>query len=501
MLPAIHPVPPGVADASTGPWCLWISGRRSCATRAGWVVRENLRPGTTAWCIPTNAPTDIQGYADHVSAARGEALELFVSTPAVRFAVEAYRLGFYQGLGARLVWRSGWLDGGRQPPTPAPAPPTYTVEARWRPSLTLPVTTAWPPGVYLLKLMASDGAQSYVPLVVRDDRSRAALLLQESVITWQAYDAWGGASLYHGRQGFEDRARVVSFDRPYVRNRGSGDLLQGGDQPAIALVERLGLDVSYTTDVDVHRHPGLLLRHRALVVVGHGEYWSTPMRAGATAARDMGVNLLFLEANDVFRHVRMAPSPLGPDRRIIDYKVAEEDPLFGRDHAEVTSDWRSGPDPRPESELLGAMYECNPAFADMVVTDPGSWVFAGTGARVGTVLERLVGSTEYDRVQPGSPIPPDLEILAHSPVTCRGRGPSFSDMTYYSAAASGAGVVDTGTTAWAYRLGLACVLNDRCDLVARAVKRSTENILNVFAAGPAGTTFPSRPNVTDLVAP
>ncbi len=323
--------------------------------------------------------------------------------------------------------------------------------------------------------------------MVRNDRSRAALLLQESVITWQAYDGWGGTSLYHGRSGFDDRARVVSFDRPYVRNRGSGDLLQGGDQPIIALVERLGLDVSYTTDLDVHRRPGVLRRHRALVVVGHDEYWSSRMRSGITAARDAGVNLLFLEANDAFRHVRLAASRLGRERRVIDYKVASEDPRLGRDEARVTSDWRSGPDPRPESALLGDMYARNPAFGDMRVAAPDAWVFAGTGVRAGTELEGLVGFTEIDRIQ--APTPARLQVLAHSPVRCRGFGPTFSDMTYYSAR-SGAGVIDTGTTAWIYRLGLPCVLNDRCDEVSRVVLRATENMLTVFAGGPAGASYP-----------
>jgi len=379
-------------------------------------------------------------------------------------------------------------------PEPSPSVGTYLVEAHWIPSVRFRVTSAWLPGVYLLKLVGSDGGQSYVPLVVRDDRSRAALLLQESVITWQAYNSWGGHSLYFGPDHrAQDRARVVSFDRPYLRNRGSGDLLQGGDQPLIALVERLGLDVTYATDLDVHREPGLILRHRALVVVGHGEYWSSRMRAAATAARDRGVNLLFLEANDIYRHVRLASSQLGPDRRVIDYKIAGEDPLLGRDDAQVTTDWRSGPDPRPESELLGAQYECNPAFAAMIVAESDSWVFAGTGARAGTRLQELVGFTEYDRVQPGSPIPAGLEILAHSPVTCRDRS-SFSDMTYY-AAPGGAGVIDTGTTAWVYRLDLECVLNDRCPPPSRTVVRATENILTVFAAGPAGRWFPSRSNV------
>jgi hypothetical protein len=295
-------------------------------------VAENRRPGTSSWCIPTNAPADIQGYADHISAHSGSAVALFVSTTARLFRVDAYRLGFYQGLGGRLIWQSRWLPGQRQP-VPAPSRPTNLVEAGWRSSIRLRITSRWPPGVYLLKLVASDGGQSYIPLVIRDDASRASLLLQESTITWQAYNVWGGYSLYYGPdRRFEDRARVVSFDRPYVRNRGSGDLLQGGDQPLIVLVERLGLDVTYATDVDVDASPAMLLRHRALVVVCHGEYWSGRMRAAATVARNRGVNLLFLQANDVYRHVRLASSPLGADRRVIDYKVAREDPLFGRDN-------------------------------------------------------------------------------------------------------------------------------------------------------------------------
>ena len=236
------------------------------------------------------------------------------------------------------------------------------------------------------------------------------------------------------------------------------------------------------------------------MVVGHGEYWSSRMRAGATAARDHGVNLLFLEANDVYRHVRLAPSPLGPDRRVIDYKVAAEDPLLGRDDAEVTSDWRSGPDPRPESELLGALYACHSAFADLEVTDPTAWVFAGAGVHAGTRLPGSVGFTEIDAVQPRYGVPPGLEVLAHSPATCRGHPPGFSDMAY-DAPSGGAGVIDTGTTAWAYRLELPCVLNDRCDVVARTIGLITGNILSVFGAGPAGASFPSRPNLAEVLGP
>ena len=54
-------------------------------------------------------------------------------------------------------------------------------------------------------------------------------------------------------QSFANRSRVVSFDRPYEVN-GAPQFL-AVELPLIHLVERFGLDLSYTTNVDVHRKP------------------------------------------------------------------------------------------------------------------------------------------------------------------------------------------------------------------------------------------------------
>jgi hypothetical protein len=51
----------------------------------------------------------------------------------------------------------------------------------------------------------------------------------------------------------------------------------------------LGLDVTYWTDIDLDRHPERLLAHRALVSLGHDEYWSTRMRRGAETAGPAGL--------------------------------------------------------------------------------------------------------------------------------------------------------------------------------------------------------------------
>src|SRR5947208_7988170 len=272
---------------------------------AGWVKAENEKPGNRGWNLTntTNqAPGAIEGYADHVSAVQGENVTLFVSTVAPTFHVEAYRMGWYGGDGGRLVWRSPEQPGTKQA-APTISPGANMVEAHWTPSLSVTMTPAWPPGDYLFKLVGSGNLQSRVPLTVRDDASTAAYVIQNSVTTWQAYNLWGGYDLYEGRTGrngtsFETRAKVVSFDRPYEMNGGSGDFM-GNEFPLISLAESLGLDVTYWTDVDLHEHPERALQHKAIISLGHDEYYSSAMRNGLTRARDAGVNIAFLGPNAV----------------------------------------------------------------------------------------------------------------------------------------------------------------------------------------------------------
>jgi hypothetical protein len=460
----------------------------------GWVAVENRRPGTSVWHIThLGARNAIEGWADHVSATAGKRIRLYVSTTAPRFRVEAYRMGWYGGLGARLVWRSPSLPGRRQPP-PTLTAGTNMVATRWRLSLRLTVGPSWLPGDYLLKLTAASG-QRYVPLTVRDDTSRAALVIQNDVTTWQAYNLWGGRNLYVGPNGSpETRSRVVSFDRPYdAAGSGAGDFL-GNEYPLVRLVERLGLDVTYWTDLDLHQHPERLLAHRGLVSLGHDEYWSTSMRRGAETARAHGVNLAFLGANAMFRHIRLQPSPTGPDREEVNYKPwsAPDDPAWRTDPSEVTTDWRQPPLNDPESRLLGDLYECNPVHADGVVADPSSWLFAGAGVRAGTRLPGLVGD-EYDRVQADQPRPPAVELLLHSRVRCRGRA-SFADATWYTVG-SGAGVFDAGTGSWVCQLDRACAEGRISALTARVVRVVTTNLLRALATGPAGQRHRSQSNL------
>ncbi|REK89441.1 hypothetical protein DY245_15790 [Streptomyces inhibens] len=423
---------------------------------------------------------------------------MYVSTTAPGFRVAAYRVGWYRGAQARLVWRSDRVAGQRQRRS-RPLPGTRTVRADWRRTLDVRAH-GWPPGAYLLRLDAEHGHQRYVPLIVRSAHTAGRTALMHAVTTWQAYNAWGGYSLYQGADGaYGTRSLAVSFDRPYDTN-GAGKFLVY-ERALVVLAERLGIPLAYTTGVDVHLTPSLLRGATALLSLGHDEYWTPQQRRHVTRARDAGTNLAFLGANACFRRVRLEPGPSGTLRTVVCYKTAyRDDPQFAGHGAPPTHDFRQPPAADPESALTGVFYEGYPTDAPYVVHSADHWLFAGTGAKRGAAFDHLVG-VEYDRVTPEAPTPARLEILAHSPLVCNGRS-SHADSAYYTVP-SGAGVFSSGTMRWVEALMAGTRENGRNHRMdgrtGAFVTRTTENLLRAFAVGPAAKTRPApRNNVASV---
>jgi hypothetical protein len=175
---------------------------------------------------------------------------------------------------------------------------------------------------------------------------------------------------------------------------------------------------------------------------------------------------------------------------VVNYRIAANDPLFGKDDDRVTTSWREAPNPNPESSIVGNFYESNPVDADMIIVHPSHWMFEGTDVRMNQAWTRLVGN-EYDRVMLEFPTPENIEVLAHSPLVCKGRA-SFHDMTYYTAD-SGAGVFASGSIWFERRLFPGSSGADDEQIGAMVT-----NILRTFAQGPAGVDHPSSSNLADL---
>lgn len=448
---------------------------------------ENARPGAD-WLVHRADRTGaVAGYASSDSVRPGESVELHLHSTRGPLRVEGFRIGWYGGTEGRRVFDRG---GVRVAPTGPPvmvAAATRTVAAGWPVTLRVP-TGGWLPGDYLFRLTDPTGVQSWVPETVRSSSAVGAVVLLNATTTWQAYNAWGGWSLYHGpRGGYATRAFAVSTQRPYDFGAGGGDFV-GDERPLVALAEQLDLPLAYETSTSLDADPQLLDGARAVISLGHDEYWSTRMRNAVEGARSHGTNVAFLGANAVYRHVRFVADPNRADRLEVDYKDGS-DPIRALDPSEVTTQWRSAHPARPESVLTGAYYQCNGVKGDLTAVDDTSWLTRGLVA-VGQRLPGMLGD-EYDQVVRGVPEPGPLEVLFHSPLTCRGRR-GAADAVYYSTP-TGAGGFDAGTSSFVCALAAQCAQPaGNTPANARLVHALLTRLLRAFAAGPAGRAHPAR---------
>ena len=342
---------------------------------------------------------------------------------------------------------------GVQRPVPSPDPLTGEVRANWPVTDVLITNPTWVTGYYLVRIVLADGsAPGAIPFVLRVPAAATTpsrIVVQVPVNTWQAYNAWGGKSLYDFNSA-GGRANRVSFDRPYLWSGPGWQVMTSWELSLVRFLEREGYDVSYVTDVDVAREAGVLLRHRAGITAGHGEYWTKSIRDAYETARARSTNLLFMGANTGYWQVRYENAR----RTMVGYKHPS-DPVS--DPALKTVLFRDLNPPRPECTLLGVQHEegaglYNWPRADFV-TNPfpaGSQWFRNTGLSAGAVISQVV-SREHDWIPPGSNncgLP--LQVLFHHDAV---NDPlERSESVRYTFPASGARVFASGSLEFPWAL-------------------------------------------------
>ncbi len=150
----------------------------SCRRRPGSSPRTH-GPAPSTGSVTTCNPTT-RSKALPTRSARCPATTWRSSSTRRASAVQAqvYRMGYYQGLGGRLVLQTDFVAATPQPP--AVSNSLGTVSCPWKPTMTLNVTKEWPPGCYLIKLVGNGGQEQFVPLTIRDDTSMASYVFQNS---------------------------------------------------------------------------------------------------------------------------------------------------------------------------------------------------------------------------------------------------------------------------------------------------------------------------------
>jgi hypothetical protein len=452
----------------------------SCAAPANSIEAENCKPGNppSDWDISGAGSPGIQGFATRMSVDRGQTVQFKVDTNATTYRLDIYRMGYYGGDGARLV---ATVQPSASLPQNQPACDTDAATGlidcgNWAVSASWNVPADATSGIYFAKLVSAAGS-SHIVFVVRDDDGHSNLLFQTSDTTWQAYNQYGGNSLYVGGPGTEPgRAYKVSYNRPFTtRDTSNEDWLFNAEYPMVRWLERNGYDVSYFTGVDSATRGNLIRQHKTFLSVGHDEYWSGPQRANVTAARDAGVNLAFFSGNEVFWKTRWENGSGGSatdPRTLVSYKEthnsAKIDPT-----TTWTGSWR---DPRSfnpegsqfENALTGTAFMVNsgttaiqvPAADGKMRFWRGTSVANQSPGQTATLADSTLGY-EWDEDLDNGFRPAGLVRLSSTHVDgvevlqdyghTYGTGPADHHLTLYKAP-SGALVFGAGTVQWPWGL-------------------------------------------------
>ena len=455
----------------------------------GWVAKENAKKGDSHWedLVSNSQKGTVSGWFDKTSVSCGDLVGLHLSGNNRPVTIKIYRMGYYNGTHARLVYVKSIGSVPTASPPSIASDATHLTSTSWPTSATIKIDASYPTGVYLARF--DDGGKAgYTPLIVRSNTTTTGMLIVEADLTWEAYNTYGGWSLYHGpHAGVYSPGRMASFNRPYDRDGKSNFTIY--DAGIVQTAETLGLDVSYTDDLAVNRNPSSVLNHTAIIYSGHTEYWTAMMLAAAYSARDHGVNLIFLGANSAYWRTRLESN----DRTVVVWKGNVGDP-YVNNPGMITNKWGENPTPFNQSQLLGALYGgilASPVF--YVVQGANAWPIKGTGLKTGDVIAGVVGK-EVETTDIGQG--PPLESFLTSKVVSIDDPHTWTiGLTYYTTV-SGAGVVDVGTMGWVCNITNTCSWKSTADAKTKVqVIAITKEILTAAAAGPLGISHPEVSNI------
>ncbi|MGA9860424.1 MAG: DUF4082 domain-containing protein [Solirubrobacteraceae bacterium] len=370
--------------------------RASAAGCANPVACENQQPGDppSDWEVSGAGDPTIQGYATSMGVNVGQTVSFKINTPSTSYHIDILRLGYYGGDGARIIQAK--IKPSVTLPQTQPACQTFVATGlidcgNWSVSASWTVPSTAVSGVYIAHLVRDDskdpGGDSQIPFVVRNDASHSDVVVATSDATWEAYNNYGGNSLYDcsvacppGNPLAYKAAYAVSYNRPFdgaqQTDAGASSLYYAEFQ-MIFWLEENGYDVSYVSDSDLDRNPSLLLNHKMFMSSGHDEYWSANERTGVQNALAHGVNLAFFSGNEVFWKTRWANSSDGtntPYRTLITYKEthfnAQVDPSGPPTWTGTWGDSRFNPPGDggpPANALTGQQFVVNSGSGDITV--------------------------------------------------------------------------------------------------------------------------------------
>jgi len=414
----------------------------------------------------------VEGYCGQLSYRPGDEVTLHVASRSAQFDVEVYRWGATR----ELVWSQlGVVGIDHAVPADADAN-----GCGWPVAVRFTVPSEWRSGFFHVVLRGhddpSDAAAGHAQFVVRSATPRARALLVIATNTYNAYNNWGGCSLYTG-------GNAVCFDRPFGRGmiwrpgterddrksrprytgeqhdidglayqayRGAldypGYIGSSGwftyERRFVEWAEADGFEFDYAVSSDLELDPTALDGYQVVLCVGHDEYWSAAQRDAVERFVHGGGNLATFSGNTMFWQVRLEPLAGQHGRRMVCHKYSAQltDPVMGTAEQHTMSGmWADPVVGRPETSILGAgsawgLYSrfglATPRGSGaFTVYRDGHWMFEGTDLRYGDLLGVDAGVVGYETVgckltfddyqlpvaAGGDGTPADIEVVAFTP--------------------------------------------------------------------------------------
>ena len=241
----VHSGGTGIAQAPSNPISLENAQSAGVTPQSTWDVAGVGNP-------------DLQGFATDISVNVGTTVNFKIDA-SVDHSIDIYRLGYYNGNGARRIVQGLAHTTVDQNPCLIDAGNTELIDCgNWVTTASWAVPSSAVSGIYLARLSPTapgDPANgSHIVFIVRDEASTSRMVFQTSDTTWQAYNTYGGKSLYTSGEA-PGRAFKVSYNRPFATRdvQTAMDWLFDAEYPMVRFLEANGYDVSYISGVDTDR--------------------------------------------------------------------------------------------------------------------------------------------------------------------------------------------------------------------------------------------------------
>lgn len=424
------------------------------------VIHEWLQPIAffILLLLPRESPRalPLEAYASEMSVHHGDTLELHIRSehPLFHLTVQQQKTSL-----VRIA------DLGEFPGVNWTIPDSAWQGCQWPITNRVVIPESWNPGAYMAHLAAGTDS-TRIPFIVRNRVPGAwsPILVQLSTNTWEAYNRYGGKSLYGAYEpGLVGRAYKVSFQRPFKGPYGDIEYASLWEYPFISFLESQGYQYEICSNLDLHREPHLLEAYRLFVSVGHDEYYSKEMYDKVERFANSGGNLAFFSANTLWWQVRYEDG----EHTLVCYKSSTLDPLLHIDDPRVTVNWHAWPVLRPPARLMGAYYNGSMGVPEgaYTVVDPNHWVYQGLQVSEGQSFGYPMVGFELDARNASSPVNTEVIARVELPDLDNGGVMRPAEMVYHRRSGGGA-VFACGTVNYAQ--GIVSYYNPRMHLQGQA---------------------------------